>query len=60
MRFQNDLKSDYEYRLKKKLTDMDNEIGKTGSIFISKDYKSKHKPCVGSTQKLVNRNQREA
>jgi len=40
--------------------DMNNEIGKTDSIFVNKDYKSKHKSCVDSTQKLANRNQREA
>jgi len=40
--------------------DMDNKIGKTGSIFVNKDYNSKLKPYVGNTQKLANRNQREA
>jgi len=48
------IRSDYEYRPKTKLMDMDNEIDKTGSIFVNKDYKSKHKLCVGSTQKLAN------
>lgn len=42
--------------IKTKLMDMESEIGKTGSAFAGKDYKSDHKSHVSSTSKPADRN----